>query len=256
MSIFSAANIFEEVRKEERAHRGRRASEYSRTIAFSQKVITHLSKNGMLSVKLDEALSILSNRRPPTAYRGSHKTKEEQTPNKGTGAGGSNTNKNGLPYEILTELNTEYTVIAEDSFSKNVKFNTDDKIYKFTKKSKLFKSMKDSIDSTVKKAHGCKNPDECYIDETNNIIFIIEKKFQQVSGSVCEKIQTPHFKIWQYNRTFPKHKIVYIYCLSDWFKLNCEAALEYLKEQKIPVFWGNYEDYKSYIITFITNFSS
>ena len=236
MSIFSAANIFEEVRKEERAHRGRRASEYSRTIAFSQKVITHLSKNGMLSVKLDEALSILSNRRPPTAYRGSHKTKEEQTPNKGTGAGGSNTNKNGLPYEILTELNTEYTVIAEDSFSKNVKFNTDDKIYKFTKQ--------------------CKNPDECYIDETNNIIFIIEKKFQQVSGSVCEKIQTPHFKIWQYNRTFPKHKIVYIYCLSDWFKLNCEAALEYLKEQKIPVFWGNDAEYKSKIINFITTFSS
>ena len=59
MSIFSAANIFEEVRKEERAYGGR-ASEYSRAIAFSKKVITHLSINGMLSVKLDEALSILN----------------------------------------------------------------------------------------------------------------------------------------------------------------------------------------------------
>ena len=31
--------------------------------------------------------------------------------NKGTGAGGSNTNKNGLPYEKITELKNEYTII-------------------------------------------------------------------------------------------------------------------------------------------------
>ena len=67
MSIFSAANIFEEVRKEERAYGGR-ASEYSRAIAFSKKVITHLSINGMLSVKLDEALRILSARNAVEKY--------------------------------------------------------------------------------------------------------------------------------------------------------------------------------------------
>ena len=51
----------------------------------------------------------------------------------------------------------------------------------------------------MEKAHGCKNPDECYIDKESKNMFIIEKKFQQCSGSVCEKIQTPHFKKWQYS---------------------------------------------------------
>ena len=33
--------------------------------------------------------------------------------NKGTGAGGSNTNKNGLPYEELTDLVNNYTIIEK-----------------------------------------------------------------------------------------------------------------------------------------------
>ena len=36
------------------------------------------------------------------------------------------------------------------------------------------------------KAHGCKNPDECYIDEERKIMFIIEKKFQQVGFCLRE----------------------------------------------------------------------
>ena len=31
--------------------------------------------------------------------------------NRGTGAGGANTNKNGLPYEEMTDLRDKYTVI-------------------------------------------------------------------------------------------------------------------------------------------------
>ena len=43
--------------------------------------------------------------------------------------------------------------------------------------------MHSHIDANITKAHGCKNPDECYIDLENKVIFIIEKKFQQVPGS-------------------------------------------------------------------------
>jgi hypothetical protein len=92
--------------------------------------------------------------------------------------------------------------------------------------------MKDELDTSICKAHGCKNPDECFIDKNRKTIFIIEKKFQQVGGSVCEKIQTPDFKVWQYRRTFPLYQIVYIYCLSEWFKDNCKAELEYLQHKK------------------------
>ena len=83
---------------------------------------------------------------------------------------------------------------------------------------------------------------------------IIEKKFQQVSGSVCEKIQTYDFKMWQYQRTFPSYNIVYIYCLSEWFKTNCKAELEYFEYRNVPLFWGNSPSYKNDIIHFMNNY--
>jgi len=180
--------------------------------------------------------------------------KEIHIKNKGTGAGGSNTNKNGLPYEKLTELDNRITIVEKSKFSSKIKFEHNSRIFVKTKQSNLFKYMKDKIDITIPKAHGCKNPDECYIDNELKNMFIIEKKFQQCSGSVCEKIQTPDFKVWQYSRTFPDYNIIYIYCLSDWFKKNCIAELEYLNFKGIPYFWGSSETYKNDIIKFIINY--
>lgn len=174
--------------------------------------------------------------------------------NKGIGAGGSNTNKNGLLYEEITDLKDEIKIIKTNKFSETVKFNGYEKLYLKTKQGKFLKCMRDKINIDIIKAHGCKNPDECYIDEEQKHIFIIEKKFQKKSGSVCEKIQTPDFKLWQYSRTFPDFTIIYIYCLSDYFKLNCKAEIEYLDFKKIPYFWGSDELYKINIIKFITNY--
>ena len=61
-------------------------------------------------------------------------------------------------------------------------------------------------------------------------------------------------KNWQYNRTFPEYKIVYAYCLSDWFKENCKAELEYLDYKNVPVFWGKDVDYKNKVVNFIVNY--
>jgi hypothetical protein len=182
-----------------------------------------------------------------------NKKKENAIKNRGTGAGGSNTNKNGISYEKITELDDKITLIKKNKYSEIIKFNNTEKIFIKSKQSNLFKYMKDKINTNIKKAHGCKNPDECYIDEELKNIFIIEKKFQQCSGSVCEKIQTPDFKLWQYSRTFPDYTIIYIYCLSEWFK-NCIAELEYLDFKKIPYFWGKSETYKDDIINFMINY--
>jgi hypothetical protein len=182
------------------------------------------------------------------------KTHHEHVINKGKGAGGSNTNNNGLPYEKITDLSDRLTVIKESKYSQDIFFKHCEKKMIRTKQSNLFKCMEKHIDKNIEKAHGCKNPDECYIDEENKNIFIIEKKFQQCKGSVCEKIQTPDFKIWQYKRTFPEFNIVYIYCLSEWFKKNCKAELEYLEYKSIPIFWGNSSTYKEDIIYFIINY--
>ena len=183
-----------------------------------------------------------------------HKPKKIKIKNKGTGAGGSNTNKNGLPYEETTNLDDRITISKEFKTSNIIKFNGNEKSFIKTKQANLFKCMKDKMNKDIAKAHGCKNPDECYIDEEFKNIFIIEKKFQQCSGSVCEKIQTPDFKLWQYSRTFPDYTIIYIYCLSDWFKKNCIAELEFLNFKNIPYFWGSSETYKDDIINFILNY--
>jgi hypothetical protein len=180
--------------------------------------------------------------------------KESTIKNKGTGAGGSKTNENGLSYEEITDLNDKITISKEFKTSNIIKFNGNEKSFIKTKQANLFKFMKDKMNKDNAKAHGCKNPDECYIDEDFKNIFIIEKKFQQCSGSVCEKIQTPDFKLWQYSRTFPDYTIIYIYCLSDWFKKNCIAELEYLNFKNIPYFWGSSETYKDDIINFILNY--
>ena len=174
--------------------------------------------------------------------------------NGGTGAGGENTNKNGLSYEELTDLNNRITILKKNTFSDIIIFDDNEKSFLNANQSKLFKCMKDETNTNIEKAHGCKNPDECYIDKEYKNIFIIEKKFQQCSGSVCEKIQTPDFKLWQYSRTFPDYNIIYIYCLSDWFKKNCIAELEYLDFKNIPYFWGSSETYKDVIINFIINY--
>ena len=173
--------------------------------------------------------------------------------NKGTGAGGLKTNENGLPYEELTDLVSEYTIVSREKYHSNIKFVQGDKIFKVSKQANFFKCMKNNANDKIVKAHGCKNPDECFIDEDKKIIFIIEKKFQQVQGSVCEKIQTPDFKIWQYSRTFPEYKIVYMYCLSDWFKTNCVSEIEYLNYKNVPIFWGTDIEYKNKIINFMLN---
>ena len=160
--------------------------------------------------------------------------------------------------------------MKKNEHSNRIRFNNSDTIFITTRQSHFFGCLKNNRmiegfdrqqktvtifqnneNVVIDMAHGCKNPDECFIDEENKRIFIIEKKFQQRPGSVCEKIQTAEFKIWQYSRILPTYNIIYMYCLSDWFETNCRAALLYLNEQNVPVFWGNHEDYKQQIINFI-----
>ena len=174
--------------------------------------------------------------------------------NKGTGAGGSNTNNNGISYEKLTDLDDRITIRETNKFAKIINFNGNEKLFTKTQQGNFFKYMDNKMNAEIKKAHGCKNPDECYIDEEFKNIVIIEKKFQQCSGSACEKIKTAYFKLGHYRKTFPDYNIIYIYCLSDWFKKNCPAELEHLMEIKIPYFWGSSETYKDDIIDFILNY--
>ena len=172
--------------------------------------------------------------------------------NKGKGAGGVNTNKNGLKFEKDNKLDKYFEIIKEYKYYTKIKFKINlDKEFIKTIKSNFFKYMNYKKDKTIENAHGCKCPDLCFIDEIKKIIYIIEMKFQQVNGSVCEKIQTAPFKKWQYSRLFPNYKINYIYCLSPWFEINCKAEIQYLNENKIPLFFSSNSNCKKKIIDFL-----
>lgn len=175
------------------------------------------------------------------------------TANKGKGAGGKNTNKNGLTFEKNVSIISEIDIYSSNKVMKYFEFSfkDNDKKYIAASQGGLFKYMneKKEINDKIKPAHGCKKPDECIIDEDTKTIYIIEKKFQQVNGSVCEKIQTAGFKRDHYRKRLPNYQINYIYCLSPWFEKNCETELEYLKEINIPFFiGGKSKEIKEYII--------
>ena len=182
------------------------------------------------------------------------KPKKPKIINKGTGAGGANTNKNGLKFEEVADLKDRYESIIRRKIGSEVKFKGHLCTFIEVSKSALHKYMEKIGEKNMmlKPAAGCKKPDEAYIDLEKKNIFIIEKKFQQTSGSADEKLQTGYFKQLHYKELFPNFKIYYMYCLSDWFKRE-ESALKYLKDGGIPVFWGNSETCKEKIIEFIHN---
>lgn len=91
-------------------------------------------------------------------------------------------------------------------------------------------------------------PDEALYVIVNNTLFIIELKFQKVSGSVDEKLQTCDFKRKQYAKLMAplNIEVEYIYILSDWFKkteykdvkdyiisVGCQYYFKYLPLQKL-----------------------
>lgn len=176
--------------------------------------------------------------------------------NRGTGAGGANTNVNGLSYEEKTDLSSLYTECVQEKKEKarKIKFEGFDGELINVNKSALHKYMTKigEKNTDLQPAAGCKEPDEAYVDITRKAVYIIEKKFQQTPGSVDEKLQTGPFKKYHYGKLFPNYTVHYIYCLADWFKREeYMSVLEYLQESDIPIFWGNDTEYKKSIIDFI-----
>ena len=193
-----------------------------------------------------------------TEIRTIHETNKQKIINNGTGAGGANTNKNGLKYEEVTDLKDRFQICKKINKTNiyEVVFKGHSDVYINANKNELHKYMEKEGEKNLLlcPASGCKQPDEAYIHLNRKVLFIIEKKFQQGSGSVDEKIQTGVFKLLHYTELFPNFKIYYIYCLSDWFKQNeYVSILNYLKINGIPVFWGSSQTFKEDIIEFMHN---
>ena len=179
---------------------------------------------------------------------------QDKVKNKGTGAGGSNTNKNGLEYENQKDLSTEYDVIEKKSTHEKIVFKRyPDKTFITGRKSQFMKYLSNEENKDIPKCHGTKEPDCWFISENSNTIYIVELKFQQGGGSVCEKIQTCNYKIRNFKDRYPNKKIHYVYGLHEWFRDNCEGEIYYMNKDEIPHFWGDSEHFKQGIINYIIN---
>ena len=177
----------------------------------------------------------------------------EKIINKGTGAGGKKTNTNGLGFEKINDISTEYNIIENNSNHKIINFKNQENFNIITGTKSQFVKYLEPYENDFfkdKRLGGTIQPDQWFI--FNNTIIILELKFQQSSGSVSEKLQTPTKKIQHLQDRYPDKKIVYIYGLHKWYK-KFKAELYYLKKDNIPIFWGDSETFKKDIIDYIIN---
>lgn len=121
------------------------------------------------------------------------------------GTGGANTNRGGLAFESKTDFasqlvehkSDQYTV-TEVQIPQSVK-NSKDKVYAvtriedntmvgmITKQFQFYNLMKEHY-GLSNQNHKQWKPDEAFFNFEANTVFIVEKKWQETSGSVDEKI--------------------------------------------------------------------
>jgi hypothetical protein len=90
-------------------------------------------------------------------------------------------------------------------------------------------------------------PDDALLVIVRETLFIIEVKYQQVAGSVDEKLQTCDFKRKQYLKLVQslELKVEYVYVLNTWFKNpSYKDVLDYInsvnchyKFDELPLAW-------------------
>jgi len=137
------------------------------------------------------------------------------------GKGGSKTAFSGLKFESRVAMKSLLATLPGYKVEGDLVYFKNEKVAEFYGKHKLYKNLLeangiDYLDIVSKKLL----PDEAILILTGKTLFIIEIKFQEVSGSVDEKLQTCDFKNRQYNNLLAPLgiKVKYVYILNDWFK--------------------------------------
>lgn len=165
--------------------------------------------------------------------------------NKGTGAGGANTNLYGKSFENKTNNQTRLLDIGyiKHSFTKTPKYlydfyllNTFDEENEETKKKIIF-VLQNGFKTYMKHKYNIdifRCPDEAYIIETRykTIIKILEKKRQNVEGSVETKLWSGPSLKREYELVLgDKFEVHYGFCVSDFLKkklTSTEKNIRYL----------------------------
>lgn len=161
------------------------------------------------------------------------------------GKGGSNTTS-GLKFEKRSSFKNLFNQIPNYKIIENNLYFKENKVATFYKKYDLYKKLLEPNNINYKNYISKRLlPDDTIYVLQNNTLFIIEMKFQQIAGSVDEKLQTCDFKNKQYNKLLSPLNInvKYVYLLSNWFKKDeYKDVLDYIKSvncyyffKKIPL---------------------
>lgn len=134
--------------------------------------------------------------------------------------GGAQTNANGLHFEQTTDLTT---VLQQAGYSvvDHVVYKDGEAIGMSLPKYDLYTYFLAPHGIHYQDYNSKKwLPDEAFINTQNKTAYIIEKKFQNVSGSVDEKLPNCHFKKMEYQKLFSPigYQVEYIYVFNDWFR--------------------------------------
>lgn len=149
---------------------------------------------------------------------------------KSKGIGGGNT-ITGLNFEKASDILTLLRSKEGYTVSGNTIFYQEQEVAKSFRKHGLYVFLKSQGVDYKKILSKKLLPDEAIYVILNNTLFIIEVKFQQVAGSVDEKLQTCDFKRKQYAKLMAplNIEVEYIYILSDWFRNSCyKDTLDYV----------------------------
>lgn len=157
--------------------------------------------------------------------------------------GGARTNINGLNFEQETSLEESLLNAGYIVTEKNIVKDISGKCLGIVaQKHQLYKIIlePEGIDwkNYISKIM---YPDDVFLNFTNNVVYIIEKKFQNSGGSVDEKLQTCDFKKKQYQKLFrdTNYDIEYIYVCNDFFdnpKYN--DVFDYIKSVGCYIFFN------------------
>lgn len=150
-----------------------------------------------------------------------------------THGGGAATNANGLLFEQTTSLNDALINSGYLVSGAGEVYNGKDFLgYSKSKYEFINYLQNNGVDTGVNS--DTLLPDDAFINVGNKTIYIIEKKFQRVAGSVDEKLQTCGYKINQYRKLAVQmgFNVKYVYVLNDWFKKpKYDDVREYIIKQ-------------------------
>lgn len=148
------------------------------------------------------------------------------------GVGGAKT-LTGLRFESRVDLKEVIKAIPGYEIADDEVFFEGQKVAELYRKNKIYKKLLEPNGIDYSKIISKKLlPDDAIYLTNGKTLFIIEIKFQGVSGSVDEKLQTCDFKNKQYNKLFSPLNIPvkYIYVLNEWFKKpEYKDVLDYVK---------------------------